>query len=66
MSVESILDPHIVDLSTIHEIWEGLRRVTFINILIYYMGWEIIVFWERVAFKIWSLGAINVCMSSVP
>ena len=40
MSVELLLDAHVVDLATIPELWEGLRRVTFINILKYYMVWE--------------------------
>ena len=60
------MDAHIVDLATIHDIWEGWIRVTFINILKYYLGWDIIVFWEGVAVKIWSLGVIIVCLILVP
>ena len=37
MSVELLLDDQVVDLATIPELWEGLRSVTFINILKYYM-----------------------------
>ena len=28
----------------------------------YYMGWYIILFWEGVAVKIWSLGLVIVCL----
>ena len=31
--MELFFDDQVVDLATIYEIWEGLRRVTFINIL---------------------------------
>ena len=65
MSVELLLDAQVIDLATIHELWEGLRRVTFINILKYYMVWERFL-WEGVAVKIWSLGLVIVCLSLVP
>ena len=65
MYVELLLDAQVLDIATIHELWEGLRRVTFINILKYYMVWEIFV-WEGVAVTVWSLGLVIVCLSSVP
>ena len=64
--MESLLDDHIVDLATIHELRKGWKRVKFINILKYYMGREIILFWGGIAVKIWSLGLVMVCLSLLP
>ena len=58
MSVELLLDAQVVDLATIHELWEGLRRVTFINFKnIIWFGKDF--FWEEVAVKIWNFGTSN-------
>ena len=62
--MELLLDAQVVYLVTIHELWEELRRGTFINILKYYMVWGIF-FWEGVAVKIWCLGVVIVCLSLV-
>ena len=40
----SLFNAQVVYLENLHELWEGLRRKTFINILKYHMGWDIIVF----------------------
>ena len=66
VSAGLLLNAQIVDIANIPELFEGWRGVTFINILKYYLRWDILIFWEGVSVKIWSLGMVIFCLSLVP